>query len=267
MSARCSLMSLTPGVSTSVSRFSSTAAGYSISTWWVADWPCRLARGLLVLALLASPSTVSQSPSAAASIGLRSPDSVTAVARACGPCVMCASSAVVGVMPVGSTGAAQQRVDERRLAVVELAQHDRREALVVQLGQARVADVARHPRQPGRFGRAGQVGEHGADRRLLLVERRERLLAVGGHRSTAISCATFASHSSFDVPAGAASGAAPGARPVPIRLRKYVVSANRRSAATRLGRYGCVRVSSSSRPTPLDASSSCARYSAMLTSL
>ena len=43
-------------------------------------WPSpgRLARGFLSLSL-ASPSTVSQSPSAAASIGLRSPDSVTAV--------------------------------------------------------------------------------------------------------------------------------------------------------------------------------------------
>ena len=38
------------------------------------------------------------------SIGSRSPFSVTAVAPARAPCVTCASSAVVGVMPVGRSG-------------------------------------------------------------------------------------------------------------------------------------------------------------------
>ena len=36
MSARCSLMSLTPGVSTIVSRFSSSGDGWVISMWWTA---------------------------------------------------------------------------------------------------------------------------------------------------------------------------------------------------------------------------------------
>ena len=35
MSARCSLMSLTPGVSTMVSRFASSGDGCVISTWWI----------------------------------------------------------------------------------------------------------------------------------------------------------------------------------------------------------------------------------------
>src|SRR6185503_4680442 len=122
---------------------------------------------------------------------------------------------------------------------------------------------ALHERQARGGGRLAQVGQHGADRGLLVVER----LPGVAHLSTAISSATLASHSSFDVPAGSASGAPPASRPVPDRLRKYVVSANSRSAATRLGRYGCDRVNSSSRPTPRLASSSCARYSSTLTSL
>ena len=36
MSARCSLMSLTPGVSTMVNRFASSGDGWVISTWWTA---------------------------------------------------------------------------------------------------------------------------------------------------------------------------------------------------------------------------------------
>ena len=126
------------------------------------------------------------------------------------------SSAVVGVMPVGSSGARQQRVDERRLAVVELAQHDDGVALVVELGEPHLAHVALDERQPRRLGRRPQIDEHRADGGLLLVERREGV----GHRSTDSSSATRASQSSFDVPAGSASGAASAARPVPLMLRK-----------------------------------------------
>src|SRR4029079_2793222 len=106
----------------------------------------------------------------------------------------------------------------------------------------------------------------GADGRLLVVQRCHRFRRRR-HHSTEISWATRASHSSFDVPAGSASAAAPAARPVPTRLRKYVVSANSRSAATRLGRYGGLLVSSPNPPSPACASSSWARYSGMLTSL
>src|SRR6185295_20360976 len=65
-------------------------------------------------------------------------------------------------------------------------------------------------------------------------------LLVALHPSTLSRSATFASHSSLELPpTGAAS------RLSLARLLKYVVSANSRSAATRLGRYGCERDSSS----------------------
>ena len=92
-------MSLTPGVSTMVSWFSSSAAGWVSSTWWnVAPLPSPLP-------CWACPSTVSQSASAAPAIALRAPSSPTNVAVARGPYITCASTAVVGVMPVGMTGA------------------------------------------------------------------------------------------------------------------------------------------------------------------
>jgi hypothetical protein len=53
--------------------------------------------------------------------------------------------------PHGQDGLAQERVDEGRLAVVELAQHHDREALLLQLGQADVADVALGGGEAGRL--------------------------------------------------------------------------------------------------------------------
>ena len=72
---------------------------------------------------------------------------------------------------------------------------------------------------PAASAAAARSVEHGADGRLL-ARPASRCDGVLGHHSTAISSATRASHSSFDVPAGSASAGAPAARPVPTRLRK-----------------------------------------------
>ena len=52
--------------------------------------------------------------------------------------------------------------------MVELAQHDDREALVVELGQPRLAHVARDGRQPRRLGRRAEIT---CDRAALLCTR------------------------------------------------------------------------------------------------
>ena len=97
----------------------------------------------------------------------------------------------------------QQRIDEGGLAVVELAQHHQREALVVQLGQALLADVARGRGQAGRIAHLRQLEQDRADGGLA------RGRSGGAHPSTWSSLPTSASHSSLVSPGTSALGFCP----------------------------------------------------------
>ena len=69
-------------------------------------------------------------------------------------------------------GRAEERVDEGRFAVIELAEDDDGVTLVVELGQTDIADVAIDEGQPRPRRQLAEIDEHAADGGLLLVQRR-----------------------------------------------------------------------------------------------
>ncbi len=90
----------------------------------------------------------------------------------------------------------KQGIDEGRLAVVELAQHDQREAPLVELCDAHLANVVGRGLESGRGRHVGQAAQHLADGSLAC----SRAVLVA-HRSTAKRSATWVSHSSRESPA------------------------------------------------------------------
>ena len=98
--------------------------------------------------------------------------------------------AVVGVMPVGSDVVAEQRVHERRLAVVELAEHDEVEPLGLELRDPRRADVARQRDHADAIGDLGELLEPRDDLALGLLVMFEK-----DHENTLIRSETCLSMS------------------------------------------------------------------------
>src|SRR6185295_9021452 len=95
----------------------------------------------------------------------------------------------------GQDVGAEQRVDERRLAVVELAENDEVEPLGLDLRDPRRPDVARERQHPDRVGDLGELREPRDDLALGLLVVLEGEDHGSSGQNTLIRSATFLSMS------------------------------------------------------------------------